>query len=485
MPHALPSPAVDNVPVTLLRHAGDCLRAGRLGAARSALAALRGGGAPDRLPDGLDETEARLCLAEGRPGDALPVLDAALAAGGDPGLLLLRAEARAAAGDLPAATADAAEALLRAPGDARAKAMLGVLMIELGRLDDAVACLRDAVGAAPRQPAAWRGLAEALSRRGDEAAARHTFDAAIAAVPDDVDLRVAAMLQAMRLRQFARALALGEAARAAGRADARVFGLVGHALHKLGHAESAAEAYQDALRLAPEDPYVRHLVRAAGLLPGNERAPADYLETVFDGYAASFEQHLVSLGYRVPGVMRDMLLDLLAESATGGLGRVLDLGCGTGLLGVLIADLPRSHLAGIDLSANMLAEARAKEIYDTLETGDIAAWLEAGTAPWDVVLAADVFCYFGTLAELFHLVRRRLRHGGEFLFSVELAVAPGEPGWRLGPQGRFAHRRDYVLRCLAEAGLDVVAVREEALRFEQDAAVPGLVIAARKRAADA
>jgi predicted TPR repeat methyltransferase len=466
----------------LLRLAGDCLRSGRLGAARAAVAALRRGG--DARP-GLAETEARLCLAEGRPGDAIAVLEDGLAAEGGTELRLLRAEARAATGNLPAAAADAAEALLQAPGDGRAKAMLGVLMIELGRLDDAVACLRDAVQSAPHLAATWRGLAEALSRRGDEAAARATFDAAIAALPGEVELRVAAMMQAMRLRQFARALALGEAARADGQADARVFGLVGHALHKLGRAGAAAEAYQDALRLAPEDPYVRHLVRAAGLLPDGARAPADYLEAVFDGYARHFEQHLIGLGYRIPGLMRELVLDLLAGNAEGSLGRVLDLGCGTGLIGVLIADIDRARLTGIDLSARMLAEARAKDIYDELVAADIPAWLAASDEVWDLVLAADVLCYFGALDELFPLMRHRLRQGGSMVVSIELDAAADGPGWRLGSQGRFTHRRDYVLRCLAEAGLDVTVLREETLRFEHGGAVPGLVLVARRLGGDA
>jgi predicted TPR repeat methyltransferase len=467
---------------TLLRHAGACLRAGHLGAARAAVAALR---QCADAPPALAETEARLCLAEGRMADAIAVLDGALAAVDSAGLRLLRAEARAAAGDLKAAAADAAEALLQAPGDGRAKAMLGVLMIELGRHDDAVACLRDAVQSAPRLTAAWRGLAEAHSRRGDEAAAGATFDAAIAALPGEVDLRVAAMMQAMRLRQFVRALALGEAARAEGRADARVFGLVGHALHKLDRAEAAADSYQDALRLAPEDPYVRHLVRAAGLLPDGARAPADYLVAVFDGYAGHFEQHLIDLGYRIPGIMRELVRDLLAASGEESLGRVLDLGCGTGLIGVLIADIPREHLTGIDLSANMLSEARTKGIYDDLVAADIPVWLAASDEVWDLVLAADVLCYFGALEELFAIMWHRLRQGGGMVVSIELDPAADGPDWRLGGQGRFMHRRDYVLRCLAEADLDVTALREETLRFEHGTAVPGLVIAARRRAADA
>ena len=128
-------------------------------------------------------------------------------------------------------------------------------------------------------------------------------------------LRTAAIMVAMRRREFDRAAELAEAARRDGVADASVFGLRGHALSSLGRHEEANLAYAEALKLAPEDPYVRHLVVAAGLLPQASRAPTLYLETVFDGYATRFESHLIGLQYRVPGLLRAALPLILMISA--------------------------------------------------------------------------------------------------------------------------------------------------------------------------
>jgi cytochrome c-type biogenesis protein CcmH/NrfG len=49
----------------------------------------------------------------------------------------------------------------------------------------------------------------------------------------------------------------------------------GHALSSLGDHDQAVSAYQEALKLAPEDPYVRHLVVAATAMPGSKRAPEE------------------------------------------------------------------------------------------------------------------------------------------------------------------------------------------------------------------
>ena len=78
------------------------------------------------------------------------------------------------------------------------------------------------------------------------------------------ELRNAAVLLSLRRRDFATAVRLAEQARIAGVADAILFGLKGHALSGLGRHAEAADAYAEALKLDPDDRYVRHLVAAAG-----------------------------------------------------------------------------------------------------------------------------------------------------------------------------------------------------------------------------
>lgn len=478
----------------LLHQAHRFVQSGRFGAAKAVLAAVRRT-APGDLEASvtfeIDEIDARIAIAEGQLPQAAAMLDRAIAQyPGRGSLHMLRAEVRAHTDDMPGAVADAADAVILTPGDARPKAMLGLMMIEIGELADAIACLREATRDAPDLAAAWRGLAEAHGRAGDHAAAAEVLRAAIARAPHDTGLRVAAMMAAMRRRDFTDVIVHGQSARGDGVADACALGLLGHALSQSNRHQEAAEAYQDALRLAPEDPYVRHLVRAAGLLPDSEQAPAEYLETVFDGYAERFEQHLIGLGYRVPGLIRQAAQAILRSGGTNRLGDVLDLGCGTGLAGIMLADLPSDSLVGVDVSANMLAQARDKGIYTRLEQGEIGAFLAGATERWDLVVAADVFCYFGDLERILGAVRRHLPMGGHIVFTIELRpetapYAAPDPGWRLGAQGRYSHRHDYVTHSIAAAGLELVATAAEVLRFEGGAEVAGLLVTATKVASDA
>ena len=448
----------------------EMIDTGRLNAAQAVLAALQ------RLtPPGprVAELAARLAIAAGRLDQALAALDPAVAADpGHAGLRRLRADVHHRRGDRVPAAIDAAEAVVLDPADPAGKAILGVLMHELGRPADAIACLAEAVAADPANPSFIEALAAAQASAGTLDRAAATLEAGIARVPGAVDLRNAAMLLELRRRDFAAAARLGEAARSAGAADACLFGLLGHALSSLAQPDAAGEAYGEALKLAPQDPYVRHLVAAAGARPGDERAPAPYVRAVFEGYADRFEAHLIALGYRVPGLFRAALLE------AGASGPTLDLGCGTGLAGLAVADLPVTPLHGVDLSPRMLAQAAAQGIYAALHEADLLTYLAAPGPAFGVILAADVLCYFGALDALFAAVAARLRPGGLFLVSCETDPDAEPPGqktpWRLGTQGRYTHIPACLHAAAAAAGLAVRALTPETQRTENRAPVPGL-----------
>ncbi|MBN8892459.1 MAG: tetratricopeptide repeat protein [Rhodospirillales bacterium] len=468
-------------PAILPRRVREMVDSGRILAARPLLGALKTLAVPGAE---LAEIEAQLLLREGRVAEALVVLDIAVAAAPEAvGLRLCRADARMRADDTAGAAGDAAEAVILDRTNPQAKAVLGVALIDLGQPLDALACLREAVAADPRHPAYRQALATAQERSGDPDAAAATLAAAIRLAPGLVALRTTAIMVAIRRRDFTGAAELAETARRDGVADACVFGLLGHSLSSLARHVEAAEAYAEALKLAPEDPYVRHLVSSAGVLPQGVRAPSEYLETVFDGYAARFESHLIGLGYRVPGLIRAALLaelGLTPDSPPDSqpVGPVLDLGCGTGLMGVVLSDLPLRPLVGVDLSDGMLAEARAKGLYDSLLKQDLETLLAETDQAWPVILAADVFCYFGALDAVLAQVHDRLADGGLCLFTVE--ECQDDDGWRLGRQGRYSHARAYVAAAVARAGLELATLRPEVLRWEADAPVSGLLVVAQR-----
>lgn len=251
---------------------------------------------------------------------------------------------------------------------------------------------------------------------------------------------------------------------------------LGEIAQELGDVDGARAAFVEALRLSPDDALgaVPRLA-ALGAAPVPDALPEAYVRGLFDQYAASFDAALVErLGYVVPWTLRD----LIARETNGApIARMLDLGCGTGLMG----EAMRRHvswLAGVDLSPNMVGEAGAKQIYDDLEADDLAAFLSRQVQDGaDLVTAADVFVYCGALAPVFARAARVLAQGGLFAFSCERFDGDG---YTLGSRLRFAHGEAYVTRELEAAGLALRRMERGICRQEAGEPVEGVFIIAAK-----
>jgi predicted TPR repeat methyltransferase len=205
--------------------------------------------------------------------------------------------------------------------------------------------------------------------------------------------------------------------------------------------------------------------------------PAAYVEALFDDYAPRFDAALVEkLAYRTPALLAQALL-----RRAGGrrFARAIDLGCGTGLMGEVLRSRV-DDLTGIDLSAQMVAVAGKKGIYDRLAAGDALAFLAAEPAgSADLIVAADVLPYVGNVRPLFAAAARVLAPVGVLALSAERADGNEIV---LGPALRYRHPAA-VLRQAAEAtGLAVAAIGPAVLRKEAGRPVDGLIVVAERRA---
>ena len=72
-------------------------------------------------------------------------------------------------------------------------------------------------------------------------------------------------------------------------------------------------------------------------------------------------------------------------------GRILDAGAGTGQLGVALHDAGYAGIEAMDLSAGMLAVARAKGVYADLREGRLGDALDYPDDTYDAVVASGVF----------------------------------------------------------------------------------------------
>lgn len=235
---------------------------------------------------------------------------------------------------------------------------------------------------------------------------------------------------------------------------------LGILLRRAGRMADAAHSFEQVLRIDPDNATARFLSAAAGGQHA-DRAPTQYVAEVFDTDAEKFDQHLVGvLRYDTPQRLLEMSAGLLKPDCDNDL---LDIGCGTGLVGASFAPFSR-NMVGVDLSQNMLVRARARKLYRRLEHAELLQMMLAEKpASYDIVVAADVFIYLGRLDDIFCAVKQVLRGGGLFTFSAESLDAlqtgqllPGDaPGYRLHAGGRFAHSAAYVRALALDYGFRV------------------------------
>lgn len=207
-----------------------------------------------------------------------------------------------------------------------------------------------------------------------------------------------------------------------------------------------------------------------------DRAPRDYVSALFDGYADHYDQHLlVELNYAVPNLISAEVGELLGDDPAP-LPAVLDLGCGTGLLGVLLRSRVE-YLTGVDLSREMLRVAQRRGVYDALHQGDLIDFLQRDRGSYALITAADVLVYMGALEALFERIAKRLDEGGRLIFTTEALSTDNEDNddneFVLQPTGRFAHAPAYVARVAAQAGLRIERQRHCQLRQQRDQPVSG------------
>lgn len=309
---------------------------------------------------------------------------------------------------------------------------LGATRIQLARFDDAAEVLEEATRIDPSDAHAWGHLATALAELG----------------------------------RFEEALAAADRALAVEPRMPQVWSVRGMVLRDLRRQQDAVDSFGKAIGYGADAELHAYYIAA---LTGEETptaAPKRYVQTLFDSYADGFEEHLVEvLRYDAPGRLFAGLPEREWTSA-------LDLGCGTGLMGERLRPRVR-RLIGVDLSANMVAHARQRGVYDDVVQADIGAYLDSSSEQHDLVTAADVFNYVGELAPLFAAVHRVLEPGGWFAFTVELGGA-GVDTFVLQPSMRYAHSRRYVEALSREAGFDVAAMAEHAIREDQRAPIAGL-----------
>jgi predicted TPR repeat methyltransferase len=354
---------------------------------------------------------------------------------------------------------------------------LGIVLSRLGELAEAVAAYSRAADLDSSKYLYWTNLGAAHDAIGEAVSAEACFNRALsldAACPDAYFLMSALLLKQRRFAEGGRFNNLGIVALPA-QCESRI--MLCQAYHELGRTAEAIDVLLRWQGEEPENPTPTHLLVAYQGDKAPEQCAAEYVERTFNDFAERFDDVLTRLSYAGPQLVQDWMATLGLAPASQS---VLDLGCGTGMVGEVL--LPHAaRLVGVDLSEAMLLKARDKRCYDVLCRADMMEFLERRGERFDLIACMDVLVYVGRLDALMSLIGQALKPDGLLICSVEkLYSEVDEPFW-LNVSGRYSHSEDYLCTVLEKTGLAIELIQDVEIRNESGRPVAGLFICARRR----
>ena len=244
---------------------------------------------------------------------------------------------------------------------------------------------------------------------------------------------------------------------------------LGAAFLQKGQSAVACEYYKRAQELQPTES-IAYILSALEQSQSPHLAPEDYISGLFDNYAYHYDNHLCDvLSYKLPERLKRLMTEQLNVNKNS--QAILDLGCGTGLAGKAVSEFSQT-LVGIDLSKNMLSEAKKKNIYQKLICANILKLQDDLARKYDVVICADTLPYFGNLNDLFSIAQQYLKKKGHWIISIESDYADD---YKLTESARYTHSPKYIERCATKYNFSVSHSENIHLRTQQKTLIEGMI----------
>jgi len=367
---------------------------------------------------------------------------------------------------------------------------------------------------APQWPAASVFLADVLADRGQSAEAMTLATQAVQQATTQKtlahELLVKAAEIARRLGAYPQALAWLRQAKLIQPADTAIDYKIGLSLSASGDFADAIGIFTDLLSQLPGNPVLLIARRQAALGAQNiplaaqdgetllAQDPANeehqfYLaiargETPETQPASAVASHFNSLANLYDAQQAANPHNTLAQEVAQRIhgwypnddAQVLDLGCGTGALGIALGRV-KGVVVGVDLADHMLGLAARHRLYDKLHAVNLLDALRDTLADqYHVIAALNVFAYVGNLATVAPNALRILLPGGHFIFNCEAGTSDDSASYRLHTNLRYTHQRAYVQQLLEYAGFKDIDLQDRVLLHETGQPVTGFLVSAVK-----
>ena len=139
------------------------------------------------------------------------------------------------------------------------------------------------------------------------------------------------------------------------------------------------------------------------------------LEELYKVWADNYDHDVVEvIGYVGHLITSELLIKYIDNSKA----KILDAGCGTGLVGEILHERKFNNIVGIDFSQTMLDKALKKKVYQSLDLSDLTEKLAFKDNTFDAIVCAGTFTCGHIGPEAFLEFIRVTKIGGYISFTV-------------------------------------------------------------------
>jgi ubiquinone/menaquinone biosynthesis C-methylase UbiE len=144
---------------------------------------------------------------------------------------------------------------------------------------------------------------------------------------------------------------------------------------------------------------------------------------IYDEWAKTYDTEMSSHDFTAPrlvaeAVSRGLKLNHISpDKPLQGL-RILDAGCGTGLVGAELSKLGAEDILGLDISEGMLEVAKNTAVYDDLRAADLTKTLEFDEGKFDALTCCGMFTHGHLGPEPLEEFVRVVKDGGVVVATV-------------------------------------------------------------------
>ena len=145
--------------------------------------------------------------------------------------------------------------------------------------------------------------------------------------------------------------------------------------------------------------------------------------TIYEEWAKTYDADMTTHRFTAPtlvaqAVARGLKVNHISPSSPLSGLKILDLGCGTGLVGVELSKLGATDILGLDISEGMLAVAKNTAVYDDLQNADLTKKLAFEEGKFDAVTCCGMITHGHLGPEVLGEFLRVVKTGGVFVATV-------------------------------------------------------------------